>query len=202
MIGEPAVDHKARGGVTMLSTGSLSEQGIAAGILILSAVLTSIGITLWMGRNLYDWTIASGPSYLGWERGSIMAAMVATLLGVVLLERLLQAAGNPAAARLGLILLLVATALGLTWEAAVIGRAGDNQSLIATYVVLALLGQAALGLALLQTGLLAPWVGWVTIVWSLGWLAALPILSTGDLYYPVLHMVVPLLIGIALLAKR
>lgn len=181
---------------------AVSEQGLAGGMLILSALLTGAGIALWMGRNIYNWQAAEGTSYLGWERGLIMGGMVTALLGFMLLEGLLKTAGDPVAARAGLMLVLVATVLGLSWEATQISRGGSVDALISTYVVLALLGQAALGLALLQTGLLAPWIGWVAIVWNLGWLVALPVLSPGDLYYPVIHMAMPLLIGIALLVKR
>jgi hypothetical protein len=39
------------------------------------------------------------------------------------------------------------------------------------------------------------------VAWNLGWLVALPILSPGDLYFPVLHHPVPLLVGIALLRR-
>jgi hypothetical protein len=42
---------------------------------------------------------------------------------------------------------------------------------------------------------------WAAVAWNLGWLVALPILSPGDLYFPVLHHPVPLLVGIALLRR-
>jgi hypothetical protein len=73
---------------------------------------------------------------------------------------------------------------------------------IVMYVLLAFLAQAAFGVSLLRTGLLPGWVGWATIVWNLAWLVVLPIVSPRDIYYPVLHHVAPLLIGIALLVRR
>ena len=72
-------------------------------------------------------------------------------------------------------------------------------SQVVLYVVVAFLAQAAIGAALIQSELLAGWVGWFTIIWNLAWLAALPIVSPSDIYYPVLHHVAPLIIGIALL---
>jgi hypothetical protein len=69
------------------------------------------------------------------------------------------------------------------------------------FIVLAFVGQAVFGAALLRTGLLPGWVGWATILWNLGWLVILPIARPADMYYPWLHYVAPLLIGIALLLK-
>lgn len=70
--------------------------------------------------------------------------------------------------------------------------------LIVIYVVMAFLAQAFIGGAWLQGGL-AAWIGWATIVWNLAWLIVLPIFSRRDIYFPVLHSVMPLVMGIALL---
>jgi hypothetical protein len=69
------------------------------------------------------------------------------------------------------------------------------------YVVLALLAQAAFGVSLLRTGLVAGWASWTTIAWNLVWLVVLPLASPGGMYYPALHHFAPLLIGIALLTR-
>ena len=74
-------------------------------------------------------------------------------------------------------------------------------ALIVIYVVLAFLAQAVLGGSLLQSGLLAAWIGWLAILWNIAWLVALPVTSPRDIYFPVLHHVMPLVIGIALLLK-
>ena len=73
---------------------------------------------------------------------------------------------------------------------------------IVVSVILAFLGQAVFGMSLLQTGLLPAWIAWATIFWNLGWLVILPIARPHDMYYPWLHYVAPLLIGIALLLKN
>jgi len=62
------------------------------------------------------------------------------------------------------------------------------------------LSQAAYGAALLQTGLLPGWLGWITVVWNIGWLVVL--LRAKDPYYPVLHFQLPVLAGILLLVSR
>lgn len=187
---------------TMLTATVTSLPRLAAGVLLLSFVLTGVGITLWTGRNLYDWPAAGSASYYAWERGTVMAGMVAALLGLALLQSQFRAAGGPPAARIGLALIFVATVAGLIWEASQIGRGRAADALIVAYVVLALVGQAAIGLGLIQTELLPAWVGWATIIWSLGSLVVLPLLNTGDFYYPFIHMMVPLLLAIALLMKQ
>jgi hypothetical protein len=75
------------------------------------------------------------------------------------------------------------------------------QSLIVAHVILAFLAQAVFGASLLQTGFLPGWVGWATIIWSLGLLVYLPAFKPRDIYYPWVHYVAPLVIGIGLLAK-
>jgi uncharacterized membrane protein YkvI len=87
-------------------------------------------------------------------------------------------------------------------EAMPLPRDQPSYPLIVIYVGLAFISQAAVGGALLQSHMLPTWVGWITIVWNIGWLVALPMVSPDDLYYPILHHVMPLLIGIMLLLVR
>jgi hypothetical protein len=70
-----------------------------------------------------------------------------------------------------------------------------------TYVVLALLAETVFGASLAQTGLVAAWVGWATIIWNLGLLLVMLIVRPHDIYFPVIHYVAPLAIGIVLLAS-
>ena len=71
--------------------------------------------------------------------------------------------------------------------------------LINIYVVMAFLAEAAIGGAVIQAGLLAAWIGWATILWNIAWLVALSLISRRDMYFPALHYLMPLVIGIALL---
>jgi hypothetical protein len=73
--------------------------------------------------------------------------------------------------------------------------------IVNVFVVSAFLAQAIIGAALLQAGLVAAWIGWVCILWNIAWLVALPLISPRDIYYPVLHSITPLLVGIALLIR-
>ena len=76
----------------------------------------------------------------------------------------------------------------------------QSWSLAVVYVVLALLAQAAIGGALLAGGVLPPWIGWATLAWSTGWLAFY-LLRRGDIYIPFVHHVMPLVIGVGLVAQ-
>lgn len=75
-----------------------------------------------------------------------------------------------------------------------------NYILIVIYVVLAFLAQATLVGSLLQSGLVAAWIGWFTILWNIAWLVVLPFTPLG-MCIPFLHHLLPLVIGIALLSQ-
>ncbi len=68
-------------------------------------------------------------------------------------------------------------------------------------MVLAFLAQAAFGALLVRTRFLPAWIGRAAIAWNVGWLVVLPIITSGDIYFPVLHHPIPLLVGIALLRR-
>ena len=72
------------------------------------------------------------------------------------------------------------------------------ESLLELYIFLGLLATAGFGWALLQTGMLPSWVGWVTLGWGLLWALAFLKTSSG---IPLLPMVMPVVIGISLLLK-
>lgn len=181
--------------------GLLSERQGAAGLLILCFLIFTVGGILYTGRAIWKWPTAQTARYLYWERGFVIAAVVATILGLALLEELLNRAGDAGLARIGMFTYLFAATVVVVAETNFASSRQWVYSQVVLYVVLAFLAQAAFGVSLLQTGLLAKWVGWFTIIWNVGWLVALPIVSPRDIYYPALHHFAPLIIGIALLAK-
>jgi len=180
----------------------LSEQQVAAWLLILSGLVFVGGGIMYAGRAMLHWPAAESHSCLVWERGFVMASVLVNVLGLLLLEGVLRSAGDAVIARLALVTYLVGAVVVLVAEASLIGRQDWVYAQVVVYVVLAFLAQAAFGASLLLTGFLPAWVGWATIAWNFGWLVILPIVSSRDIYYPVLHYVAPLLIGIALLLKR
>jgi hypothetical protein len=179
----------------------LSERQLTASLLILCFLVFLVGCILFIGRAIWKWPTAQTPTYLIWERSFIMTAVLITALGLTLLENLLRDAGDPFIARLGLLTYLIGAIVVIVAETTLISTGRSAYAQIVFYVVVAFLAQAAFGLSLLRTGLVAGWVGWATIIWNLGWLVVLPLVTPHDIYFPVLHHVAPLFIGIVLLAK-
>jgi hypothetical protein len=179
-----------------------SEQVVAGWLLILSGAIFLPGGLLYTGRSILKWSAAQSQSYLTWERGFVMAAILVAALGFVLLERLLEAAGDGVLASSGTVIFLIGTGLVFVAETTTISRQEQVYALTAVFVVLIFIGQAAFGGSILRTGLLPAWAGWATIIWNLAWLVILPIARPQDMYYPWLFYVAPELIGILLLVRR
>jgi hypothetical protein len=174
---------------------------MAAILLILSGLIFLPGGLFFTRRVIWKRTSAKDNVRLYWERGCVMAAVVVVVLGWGLLARILEAAGDTVLAPLGLLTLLLSAVLVLVAESYFLSKQEWLQIPIVVHVVLSLLAQAAFGGALLQTDLLTGWIGWATILWSLGMLIYLPVFKPRDIYYPWVHYVVPLIIGIGLLVK-
>jgi hypothetical protein len=186
----------------MITKAYISQLRIGSTLFVLSTFLVLSGATLWTGRNMWDWPVSESAGYLIWERGLILAAIVAVVLGLALLEDGLMTKGDLFAARLGYVTYLIAGVLGIVAESYLISGREPLYALIVIYVVMAFLGQTALGVSLLITKLLPAWIGWSTIVWNLAFLVLLFAISPADIYYPVAHHVMPLVIGIAYLARK
>jgi hypothetical protein len=114
---------------------------------------------------------------------------------------MLRAAGESVLARLGMMTYLFGAVVVVVAETASLSKRDWNYPQIVVYVVLAFLAQVAIGAALLQTGLVPGWAGWTAVIWNVTWLLVMLIIRPGDIYYPVLHHVAPLVIGIALLTR-
>jgi hypothetical protein len=180
--------------------GLYGVQVLAGYLLILSAALFFPGAMLYTGRAIWKWRAAAAPTYLRLERGFVMAALLAAVLGFTLLDRALEATGSTVFAPMGLVTYIIAAALGFVAETGFLGRENWPAATTVAHVVLAFLAQAAFGAALIETSFLPAWAGWVTVIWNLAWLVVLPI-RRRDMYYPWLHYVAPLLIGILLLSR-
>ncbi len=179
----------------------ISEQVVAGWLLILSAIIFVSSGLLFTGRVIFKWPAAQSKSYLYWERGLVMTAVLVATLGFVLLERLLESVGDTVFAPVAMTIFLIAVVLVLAAES--FGLKLDEYMYAPTvaFVVLAFIGQALFGAAILRTGFLPAWIGWAAVVWSLAWLVILPLARPQDMYYPWLHYVAPLIIGVALLRK-
>ena len=175
-----------------------------AGVLLTSCFLVfAVGGVMFWARNGLAGQPAPSFAYLALERGFVMAAAVITAVGLLLFAAIVGGAHGDALlpARLAAATYAVATALLLVAELGLLRSGHFPYALIVAYVVPAFLAQATLGAILLRTGYLPAWIGWAAIAWNIAWLVALAILSPGNVYYPVLHHAIPLLIGIALLRR-
>ena len=177
-----------------------STGRIAGLVLILGVAATFPGLLMFGLRGGHRGGAPRSRSHYILERGLIMAGVVLTAIGFVLLADALQptagrslAISGAAAYFFGGVLIVAAEALNLT-----LGYA-QVYGLVVSYVIIAFLAQAIIGGALLQAGSVAGWIGWATIFWNIAWLAGLARFARRDMYFPVLHHVAPLLIGIALL---
>ena len=178
-----------------------SMERAAGSFLVLGFVALLPGIVMFLIRGGIRGGAPPSPAFFVWERSLIMAAVVLTAIGLVLLEGHLQNTDGRVLARAGATAYLFAGILLVAAEALNLKQGQNTYALIVIYVVLAFLAQAAIGGALLQSRLLPAWITWVTILWNIAWLVVLPVITPRDIYFPVLHHFVPLLIGIALLLK-
>ena len=159
---------------------------------------------------------------LGWGFG--VAGTVITVLGLAMLEAVLRSAGDRILGRLGLIAFLFgavltvaarATDVSVTLWAARETSAGAPiptllapvvdwaNTMTAIYTALAFAALVAFGGSILTTGLLSRGVGWAAVAWGLGWGVVFVVvwIAAGGFDYPVLHEIMPLLIGVALLRE-
>jgi len=176
-----------------------SIERAAGFFLVLSFAANLAGVLMFLIRGGTSGGVPPSHAHLVWERSFLMAAVVLTAIGLVLLEGHLQNTDGRVLARAGATAYLFGGILVVAAEALNLNPGQNTYALIVIYVVLALLAQATMGGSLLQAGLLPAWIGWVTILWNIAWLVVLPVTSPRDIYYPGLHHLMPLLIGIALL---
>jgi hypothetical protein len=219
---------RARGAIASERTiaGALLVLG---SVLFYAAVVLIGSITDQSGRSIVSITdearlpvIAAntGRWELGWAFG--IAGIVGTSLGLVMLEALLRAVGDRVLARLGVTAFLFGAVLTIAararevsvtlWAAqqtamgapipALLAPTGDwANAMTAIYTALAFASIAGFGASILMTGLIARWIGWAAVGWGIGWGLVFVIewVTTGGFDFPVLHHVIPFVIGVALL---
>jgi hypothetical protein len=175
----------------------------AAGIfLVLVAVATLPGFMMFWLRGGHRGGPPRSRTHFIVERSSIMSGAILAAIGFVLLAGAFQNAGGvlaiigATAYLFGAVLVVAGEALSLT-----VGYE-KIYPITVIYVVMAFLAQAAVGGAVIQSGLLAASIGWATILWNIAWLIVLSLFSRRDMYYPILHYVMPLVMGIALLLSN
>ena len=152
-----------------------------------------------------------------WATVSFMAAILIITGGLVLLAGQLRRAGDPGFADMGLLAFAIGAVLWVVhlaarlsvdpWAGNELAAKGSvpevftalsrwNWALYIIFMVLAFDGMLLFGGAILVTGLLPPWLGWATIAYSA---AGLGILAAARDALPIMHHLMPLVIGITLL---
>lgn len=152
-----------------------------------------------------------------WATLSFIGAILTTLFGLDLLSDLLRDAGDPGFSGIGLIAFAFGAVLWVIqlaariaiepWagkELAATGVVPDtytaishwNGALFGIFSYLAFAGVLAFGAAILATPFLPQWLGWVTIIYSLAGLAIQTITHDS---LPIMHHLMPTVIGVVLL---
>lgn len=137
------------------------------------------------------------------ERAFILSSWLVVAAGAALLTSAGRLTPRPALLATGGILTVAGALLGVIAEWSLLS---DQFRLTSVWgVVLAsllFLGEAFIAAGLLKGGLVANWIAWVVIVWNVLWLVTLLLISREDMYYPGLHYIPLLLIGIPLVRRR
>lgn len=195
MSGTAAADGS--GAMTRLARAAapLGELG-----LLLAAVAELCAVVLFTLRDGADGGLPPSHGYLLVERSMFMVGMLLSAIAFCLLDDR-RAARENQLLRAGALGYLAAGIVGVVAEATELANSGAYP-LFVTYVVTAFLGQAVIGLGLLVARLVAAWVAWTTVAWNIVWPLVLSLVSPGDYYYPAVHLVMPLLIGVHMLRRR
>jgi len=168
-----------------------------------------------------EYLAAVADNAIAWRWANIFMGAAAVILaaGLMMLTTVLEEVDERMLSRLGLVGVLLAALLWVIFSAfrasITISAAQEMAAtgtvppyyeplaqwgfaLFSAYAVAGFLALASYGGSLLRTDLLPAWVGWGTIIFSVGLLVLL--LVTGDTL-PAFHYVPPLLIGIFLLVR-
>jgi len=179
-----------------------SVDRVAGFILVLSFLVLMPGLIMFWLRAGHKGGKPRSRAHFVWERSFVMGSVVPEAIGFVVLVSALQNQSGFVFGLIGGVTYLFGAEFIVTAEALSLTIGYEKfYPIINVYVILAFLSQVSIGVAILQSGLAATWIGWVCIVWNLGWLVAIPRLSPRDIYFPILHSVMPLMIGIALIFR-
>jgi hypothetical protein len=175
-----------------------STKRIAAVFMLMSLAVSLVGFWSFDLRGGVGSGV--GPTY---ERVAFVLSVIFTVAAVKLLEAPLVLANAANLAKLASTAYLIAGPVLLVGEGLALGSGGRATTfIIAFYVFLALFAQAVLGAALLKSRLVPAPVGWLTLVWNVGIAIILPIITRGDMYYPIIHVLMPTVIAISILMSK
>jgi hypothetical protein len=169
-----------------------------SGALLIAGFLLNVGGVVMYTRRAVNGVFATA-TYFNWERGLLMAAYIVSALGVAVLEIVLREAKVLVLARLGATAFLIAAIIAVVAEGEIANGQDPGTALGVVMVAMLFVAEAMLGGALILSAIFRAWVGWAVLVWNIGWPTILPIVRPGDYYFPILHFLALLLIGITAL---
>jgi hypothetical protein len=190
----------------------------APGVALYMAVKDRNGPIIF-GQPPHEWLrlVREHPRPWRWATISFIGGFLVTLAGLTLLTGLLRGAGDPGFSAVGLLAFACGTTLWVIilaarltvdpWAGKELAANGSipgvyavvsawNGAMFVIFSVLAFAGMMAFGGAILATGLLPHWLGWTTVIYSA---AGLVILAFTRDSLPIMHLLMPAVIGIALL---
>jgi hypothetical protein len=163
--------------------------------------------------------IARHPDEYRWGGRIVLMGWIVAALGYVMLAALLREAGDPMISTLAAVLFLIGIGAAVVfwafWVSPTLLASEETartsivpayyeslqlsaESSLGVYQLLGLLATAGFGWALLQTGMLPSWVGWMTLGFGVVWAGVF--LKTSEAI-PLLPMVMQIVIGVSLLLK-
>jgi hypothetical protein len=166
---------------------------------ILTFFLGFTGIILFIGQENTGWFDA--PFAL--QRSLILASWLVAATGAVLLAGVRPSDRASALLVAGVEFFVVGALIAAVAEVSLLTREFTVASVIGVVFASSLfVGEALIGAGLLRSGLVSTWVAWTVMVWNVLWLVTLLVISREDMYYPGLHYIPLLLIGIPLVDRR
>lgn len=169
------------------------------GLLFLITFLLGVaGIVLFVRRD-----ITGSFGVFDLERSLVLVSWLVAVTGAVLLAGV-RPRGQPSALLMaGGVFFAIGALIAAAFEMYEIARGVSvTNDWVVLFVSLLLVGGALIGAGLLGSGLVPTWVAWTVIVWNLLWLSTLLLMSREDMYYPGIHYIPLLLIGIHLVGRR
>lgn len=203
---------------------------LAGATLIVGSVAMLIGATIYafvkdpngpiiFGQPPREWLRLIYAHASTWRAATFffIVGTLLTLFGWVLLERLMDRAGDPGLARVGLFALTIGATLWViamafrlsaeVWAAQAAASANAvpeiytplsawSSALFVVYTVLTFAGLILFGGSMLATQLLPPWLGWLSIVYGFAGFVLLGVTRDSP---PFLHYLPTLVIGVTLM---
>ncbi len=171
-----------------------------AGVLFLLTFLLGLtGIILFIARENTGWFDA--PFAL--QRWLILASWLVAAAGAVFLAGVRPRVQPSALLVMGVVLFALGGLIAAVAELSLLTRAFTVTSTWGVVFASSLfVGEALIGVGLLRSGPVPPWVARTVIGWNMLWLVTLLLISREDMYYPGLHYIPLLLIGIPLVRRH